>query len=203
MFVLTRLFENPPSFENRYYLIGLLTDNQRKQTFLYCASIRSGSVAHPSSAIFRLNINECSNDWEFVGIVDFICEYNTISPCGQYFWSIELSLYIARTTQQQSIVLRQVNPKTLKYEVFQNPGRFLRLHISTIFIADTGILGSFLSACFYYTRHFGIILLLRRGIDEDGHYETSDVIFRFRLSEVLFRQISYPITILRSRNAYN
>lgn len=123
MLVLTKPLGIPPSFEELNHGIGLWTDRQQKQSYFYCASTR-GTRPATNSVIFRLNINDnvlC--DWEFVGKVDFLCENNTISPCGEYFWSMEDCRDYMTQAGQEKMLLRQIDPRTLKYEVFQLPGR--------------------------------------------------------------------------------
>jgi hypothetical protein len=108
-----------PSIDEYQYGIGLRTDGQ--QSYFYCCSFSSTTkyvYETVSSAIFRLKISGqlyFSNDWEFVGKVDFLCQNNTITPCGKYFWSIE-------KTDHSQLIFRLVNIKTLEYEIFETTG---------------------------------------------------------------------------------
>jgi hypothetical protein len=109
-----------PSIDEYQYGIGLFTDGQ--QSYFYCCSSPTLHYVREtaSSAIFRLKISGqlyFSNNWEFVGKVDFLCQNNTISPCGKYFWSIE-----KKKPDRWQFIFRLVNIKTLEYEIFETTG---------------------------------------------------------------------------------
>lgn len=117
--VLTKQLGFPPSFDGCG--IGLWTDRQQNRTYFYSTSVPSSS-GH--SDIFRIRIDDsASADCEFVGTVDFHCYCITTSVCENFFWSINARPPLFVTTDRRQLILRKVNFRTLKYEVFQMPGR--------------------------------------------------------------------------------
>jgi hypothetical protein len=121
--ILTKKFGIPPHFSSNseyQYGIGLCIDGQHSYFYCCTSSTLHYTCETAHSDIFRLKINGqlyYSNDWEFVGKVDFLCQNNTISPCGKYFWSIE-----EKKTDRWQLIFRLVNIKTLEYEKFETTG---------------------------------------------------------------------------------
>lgn len=87
------------------------------RTFFYCAC--DDAIDNPAKPpfIFRFDICEPSPKWHFIGQLDFFCVDADVSPCGRYFWSMEVFPQYQQTVPVQ-LIFRQINPNNLKYTKF-------------------------------------------------------------------------------------
>jgi hypothetical protein len=91
MFLLTERVPPVPS-SGHFDQKGLCfwTDPQSGRTFFYrtCSHMKSGGTKN--SFVFRFDIRDPTPQWYFVGKLDFCCYNANVSPCGRYFWSMEI-----------------------------------------------------------------------------------------------------------------
>lgn len=190
MFLLTRDFDVAPLFADIRYGLGVWTDIQQNESYYYCSSIEGCGIPGvvlpiKQSAVFRFNTNYLKK-WEFVGRVDFFFKNATISLCGNYFWSVNIIHHY--NPRSVSIILRKIEIRTLKYEVFQVQGwllyEFFENH-ETLGL-DPNII-DIRHYQLYFIQNFGSYLFIYQLCHPDEHHaEQTDVIFKIHVNEVCF-----------------
>lgn len=96
--------------------LGFWSDPRTGRTFFYCEI--STTTSHPYIfLLYRFDIRESAPQWQCLGQLDFgLIEWD-VSPCGFYFWSMDVFPRNQQIRPKQ-LIFRQINPNTLQYTVF-------------------------------------------------------------------------------------
>jgi hypothetical protein len=122
MLVLAERFDVPAYVPDYKYAIGIWRDHHQKQSYFYFAHTHE-FYQPPHSQIFRLRLGEptSNNCWESVVKVNFYCKHATISPCGNFIWSMEITKGLIQLHWQ--LIFRQINLKSRECEQFEMLGK--------------------------------------------------------------------------------
>ncbi|KAI6231591.1 hypothetical protein M3Y95_00398100 [Aphelenchoides besseyi] len=96
--------------------LGFYTETETQRLYYYF----SVGAYEEKWKIYRFAVDKEPLEWEFVGDLDIKIKNVCVSPCGRYFWSIQITRdNYARFPK--SLFFRQVDIRTLDYIEFETP----------------------------------------------------------------------------------